>query len=95
MFEAFQDTVGYGEIRLEIHRGGGVAFSGETSLTRLKRRPEELVAWLFREASFPVGAVLLTGTGIVPGEDFTLHPGDVVEIGIEGIGTLLNPVVQG
>jgi 2-dehydro-3-deoxy-D-arabinonate dehydratase len=82
------------EIRLEIGRGGAVAFAADTSLTRLKRRPEELVAWLFREASFPVGAVLLTGTGIVPPSDFTLEPGDEVAITIDGIGTLRNPITR-
>jgi 2-dehydro-3-deoxy-D-arabinonate dehydratase len=79
-------------ISLEITRGGVVVFEGATSLSRLKRRPEELVAWLFRESSFPHGCVLLTGTGIVPPNDFTLEPGDAVAITIDGIGTLRNPV---
>jgi 2-dehydro-3-deoxy-D-arabinonate dehydratase len=79
-------------ISLEIRRSGQPVFEGRTSLSRLKRRPEELVAWLFRESSFPHGCVLLTGTGIVPPMDFTLEPGDVVEVAIDGIGTLRNPV---
>jgi 2-dehydro-3-deoxy-D-arabinonate dehydratase len=79
-------------IALEIRRGGEPVFEAKTSLTRLKRRPEELVAWLFRESTFPHGCVLLTGTGIVPPSDFTLEPGDVVEITVDGIGTLRNPV---
>jgi 2-dehydro-3-deoxy-D-arabinonate dehydratase len=80
------------DISIEIRRGNGTVFEGSTSLSRLKRRPEELVAWLFREASFPVGAVLLTGTGIVPPNDFTLEPGDEVRIVIDGIGSLQNPI---
>lgn len=79
-------------ISLEIRRGGVAVFEGATSLSRLKRRPEELVAWLFRESSFPHGCVLLTGTGVVPPNDFTLEPGDEVAITIDGIGTLRNPV---
>jgi 2-dehydro-3-deoxy-D-arabinonate dehydratase len=79
-------------IGLEIRRGSQTAFRGETRLRQLKRRPEELVAWLFRETSFPRGCVLLTGTGIVPPNDFTLEPGDLVSITIEGVGTLSNPV---
>ncbi|HEY5907074.1 MAG TPA: fumarylacetoacetate hydrolase family protein [Vicinamibacteria bacterium] len=79
-------------ISLEIRRGGVPVFEGASSLTRLKRRPEELVAWLYRESSFPHGCVLLTGTGIVPPNDFTLEPGDEAVITIDGIGTLRNPV---
>jgi 2-dehydro-3-deoxy-D-arabinonate dehydratase len=81
-------------IRLEIVRGSSVAFRGETSLERLKRRPEELVEWLFRDHSFPDGCFLLTGTGIVPEGDFTLEPGDQVRIEIDGIGRLTNPVTR-
>jgi 2-dehydro-3-deoxy-D-arabinonate dehydratase len=79
-------------VSLEVRRGGRATFEGATSLARLKRKPEELVGWLFRESSFPRGCVLLTGTGIVPPADFTLEPGDEVAITIEGIGTLRNPV---
>lgn len=79
-------------IHLVIRRGGTAVFEATTSLARLKRRPEELVAWLYRESSFPHGCVLLTGTGIVPPNDFTLEPGDEVGITIDGIGTLRNPV---
>jgi 2-dehydro-3-deoxy-D-arabinonate dehydratase len=81
-------------IRLEIVRGSSVASRGETSLSRLKRRPEELVEWLFRDHSFPDGCFLLTGTGIVPEGDFTLEPGDEVRIEIDGIGRLTNPVTR-
>jgi 2-dehydro-3-deoxy-D-arabinonate dehydratase len=65
-------------IRLEISRGGETVFSGETSTKMMKRRLEELAAFLFRELDFPKGALLMTGTGIVPPEEFTLQPGDNV-----------------
>jgi len=80
------------KIAIAIRRAGPCVFEGSTSLLQLKRRPEELVAWLFRESTFPHGCVLLTGTGIVPPNDFTLEPGDEVAITIEGIGTLRSPV---
>jgi 2-dehydro-3-deoxy-D-arabinonate dehydratase len=81
------------EIRLVIARGGTTAFEGTTTLAQMARTPESLAEWLFRENEFPRGAVLLTGTGIVPPDDFTLKPGDDVSITIAGIGTLRNPVV--
>lgn len=80
------------DIRLEIVRGGETVFVGETSTARMRRTPEELVGFLLREASFPDGAFLMTGTGIVPPDTFTLAGGDVISITIEGIGTLTNPV---
>jgi 2-dehydro-3-deoxy-D-arabinonate dehydratase len=61
----------------------------------MRRAPEELVAYLTRELSFPAGVVLMTGTGIVPPDSFTLKPGDLVEITILGAGTLANPVSEG
>jgi 2-dehydro-3-deoxy-D-arabinonate dehydratase len=79
-------------IRLEIARGGRVAFSGETTLAQLKRRPAELVEYLFRDSSFPNGVFLMTGTGIVPGADFTLAAGDEIRIEIDGVGRLVNEV---
>lgn len=79
-------------IHLEIVRDGKVAFSGDTTLAELKRDPKELVSYLFRDNSFPQGAYLMTGTGIVPGDDFTLASEDVVRISIEGIGALENTV---
>ncbi|TVQ23889.1 MAG: 2-hydroxyhepta-2,4-diene-1,7-dioate isomerase [Spirochaetaceae bacterium] len=82
-------------IRLQILRGESTAFAGDTTLAELKRDPQELVDYLYRDNPFPDGAVLLTGTGIIPGNDFTLQPGDRVEIEIDGIGTLTNRVVQG
>jgi 2-dehydro-3-deoxy-D-arabinonate dehydratase len=61
----------------------------------MKRSFDELIDWLFRDNSFPDGVILLTGTGIVPPNEFSLQAGDVVSIDITGIGTLTNPVVQG
>jgi 2-dehydro-3-deoxy-D-arabinonate dehydratase len=78
------------EIRLEISRAGAPAFSGATPLSRMKRKFEELVGWLFRDNSFPDGAWLLTGTGVVPPDDFTLQRGDEIRITIDPIGTLRN-----
>jgi 2-dehydro-3-deoxy-D-arabinonate dehydratase len=79
-------------IRLVIRRGEKTAFEGSTTLAQMARTPESLAGWLFRENEFPDGALLLTGTGIVPPDDFTLHHGDDVSITIAGIGTLRNPV---
>jgi 2-dehydro-3-deoxy-D-arabinonate dehydratase len=81
------------EIKLVISRGGKAAFEGATSASQLNRTPEDLVSWLGRDNEFPDGAFLLTGTGIVPPDEFNLSPGDVVDITITGIGTLSNPVV--
>ena len=82
-------------IRMEIDRGSQVVFRGETSIARMARRFEDLIDWLSRDNVFPAGVYLLTGTGIVPPDDFTLAAGDVVRITIDGIGSLVNPVVQG
>jgi 2-dehydro-3-deoxy-D-arabinonate dehydratase len=82
-------------IRLSIERGGETEFTGETTLASLKRSPQILVDFLFREDHFPSGAYLMTGTGIVPPDSFTLSPGDKVIIAIDGIGRLENEVVQG
>ncbi len=81
-------------IDLRVDRAGTTAFEGSTSTASLARRLEDLVSWLTAALDFSVGAVLLTGTGIVPDESFDLRAGDVVTIAIEGIGTLVNPVVQ-
>jgi 2-dehydro-3-deoxy-D-arabinonate dehydratase len=81
------------EIRLRILADdGSVAFEGETSTARMTRSFEELAEWLLRDNPVPAGSVLLTGTGVVPPDDFTLEPGHVVEITVPGIGTLRNPV---
>ena len=83
------------EIRLVVQRAGQPAFEGHCQLSRMKRAEAELVEFLFRDNAFPDGCLLLTGTGIVPPDDFTLHPGDEVRITIDPIGTLINKVVQG
>jgi 2-dehydro-3-deoxy-D-arabinonate dehydratase len=80
------------KVILEIRRENEIVFKDETKLEQMKRRPDELVAYLFRETSFASGVFLMTGTGIVPGTDFTLRSGDQVSISIDGIGTLINPV---
>jgi len=82
-------------IELRILRGGDTAFEGRTDLSNLKRSPEELVEYLFRDNSFPFGCFLLTGTGIVPPDEFSLQPDDEVRISIDGIGTLINHVISG
>jgi|ERR1043166_3412430 2-dehydro-3-deoxy-D-arabinonate dehydratase len=80
------------KINLSIERGGQQVFSGQTSVAQIRRRFEELADFLFRSQSFPHGAVLLTGTGVVPPDSFTLQADDVVEIEISGIGSLRNSV---
>jgi 2-dehydro-3-deoxy-D-arabinonate dehydratase len=82
-------------IRLEIERAGKIEFSGATTLAQLKRKPTVLVDYLFRDNVFLTGAYLLTGTGVVPPDAFTLAPGDRIRITIDSIGTLENTVVQG
>jgi 2-dehydro-3-deoxy-D-arabinonate dehydratase len=82
-------------IRLIIHRAGKAVFDGKTGIDQMARTFENLIGWLGRDNSFPTGAFLLTGTGIVPETGFTLEHGDIVEIKIDGVGTLLNPVVRG
>jgi 2-dehydro-3-deoxy-D-arabinonate dehydratase len=79
-------------IRLEILRGGQAEFSGATTLAELKREPATLVEYLFRDNSFPYGTFLMTGTGIVPPDSFTLKTGDRISITIDPIGTLINEV---
>jgi 2-dehydro-3-deoxy-D-arabinonate dehydratase len=81
-------------IRLTIRRGGAVHFEGSSSTAQIHRPLEELVAYLFRCNEFPHGAILMTGTGIIPPSEFTLEDGDDVEIAIDGIGTLRNPVIR-
>jgi 2-dehydro-3-deoxy-D-arabinonate dehydratase len=80
------------EIRLEILRGGRAEFSGTVALTEMKRDLASLVEYLYRESSFPHGCFLMTGTGIVPQDSFTLKSGDQIRITIEPVGTLVNEV---
>lgn len=82
-------------VEMEIHRDGAVVWQGEANTSQLHRRIDELVEFLLRADVFPDGAVLSTGTCLVPATPFTLQPGDVVRIRIEGVGTLANPVVRG
>lgn len=77
-------------IHCEIRRAGEVVFAGQTTVAQMKRTPEELAGWLFKEESFPVGCYLMTGTGVVPPDDFCLQAGDEVHITIDGVGTLVN-----
>jgi 2-dehydro-3-deoxy-D-arabinonate dehydratase len=79
-------------IHLRVQRGTKVVFQGETSVGQIKRRFDELGTYLFKSQSFPHGVVLLTGTGIVPPDNFALQAADVVRISISGIGALENPV---
>ena len=83
------------EISLTIERAGAKVFAQATRVSEMARGFEELVQWLGRDNSFPHGAFLLTGTGIVPDSDFTLRPQDIVSITISGVGTLVNSIVQG
>ena len=81
------------EIRMRIlGENGRELFAGETSTARMKRSFAELVSFLLRDNPVPAGSVLLTGTGLVPPDDFSLEPGHVVEITVPPIGTLVNPV---
>jgi 2-dehydro-3-deoxy-D-arabinonate dehydratase len=81
-------------IRLTIERAGATVFDGATPVSRMARTFDELVGWLGIDNVFPDGVVLLTGTGIVPPDEFTLQAGDHVTIAIDGIGSLTNPVVR-
>jgi 2-dehydro-3-deoxy-D-arabinonate dehydratase len=93
-------TVGVSEVEargwtisVSIERAGAAVFSGSTEVSKIKRSFDELSQWLFRSQEFPTGAMLLTGTGVVPPNEFTLAAGDVVRIRISGIGELVNTVV--
>ena len=90
--EADEATARTWQIAIEIRRAGAAVFSGETSINQLKRSFDELAGYLFRSQRFPGGAVLFTGTGIVPPDSFTLQADDEVEIAISGIGRLVNRV---
>jgi 2-dehydro-3-deoxy-D-arabinonate dehydratase len=82
------------EIDLAVRRGGEIVVQESTDTSRMVRGWEELAAWLTRALDFPDGAVLLTGTGIVPGSDFSLREGDEVSITVAGVGTLRNAVAR-
>jgi 2-dehydro-3-deoxy-D-arabinonate dehydratase len=91
---ANEDEVRSWTISLEIERAGAIVFAGQTEIGRLKRGFSELGRFLFASQAFPQGVVLLTGTGIVPPDDFGLQPGDDVAITISGVGPLRNRAVR-
>jgi len=92
--EASEEKIRQWTIGVEIGRGSQSVFRGETSIDNIKRSFSELLDYLGRSQSFPHGAMLLTGTGVVPNDDFTLAEKDVVSIHISGIGTLENTVIS-
>ena len=83
---------GDAKIHLKITRNNAVSFEGSVPFSQMKRDPKDLVAYLFRDNSFPAGCFLMTGTGLVPPNEFTLQVGDQIQITIDGIGTLNNSV---
>jgi len=80
------------EISIEIRRAGAAVFSGATTISQIKRTFVSLAEFLFRDNTFPHGCYLMTGTGVVPPDNFTLHSGDEVRITIAPIGTLINSI---
>jgi 2-dehydro-3-deoxy-D-arabinonate dehydratase len=81
-------------VELVVRRSGAPVVTASTSGAHLRRTPEELLGWLYRALAFPLGVILLTGTGIVPDPHFTLSEGDEVAITVAGLGTLTNPVLR-
>ena len=79
-------------IRMSIYRNGASVYTGEVAISQIKRKLTELAEWLYKETDFVYGSFLMTGTCLVPGNEFTLQPGDKVEIAIDGIGALTNTV---
>lgn len=80
------------KITLTIRRNNNIAFTDTIAISQMKRSLEELRSFIYRESSFPYGCMIMTGTGIVPGNDFTLQSGDEISIAIDGIGELVNRV---
>ena len=87
-----QPLSGETRIRIQIRRGGRPVFAGESAVSQIKRQLPSLVEYLYRESTFPRGCFLMTGTGVVPPDSFTLQSGDEIAITIEPIGTLVNLV---
>lgn len=79
-------------IQMQIIRDQKMVFEGQVAISQIKRKPQDLVSYLYRETSFPYGCLLMTGTGIVPSSDFTLQKDDEIRITIQAIGTLVNTV---
>jgi 2-dehydro-3-deoxy-D-arabinonate dehydratase len=79
-------------ISLEIHRQSKSVFSDSIAVKQMKRNLEELASYVFKACSFPTGCLIMTGTGIVPPNNFTLQSGDEIRISIDAIGTLINTV---
>ncbi|QBI21420.1 fumarylacetoacetate hydrolase [Egibacter rhizosphaerae] len=79
-------------ISLEVHREGQVCYADRVDVADMRRTPEELLEWLYRAQDYPNGVVLLTGTAIVPDDEFTLRPGDEVVVRVPGLGELRNAV---
>ena len=80
------------KITLTINRNKQTVFTDSIAIDQMKRTPEELTSFVYRESSFPHGCMIMTGTGIVPGNDFTLQSGDEISIAIDKIGELINVV---
>jgi 2-dehydro-3-deoxy-D-arabinonate dehydratase len=81
-------------VSVTISRGAETVYTAQTSSDAMHRPFDELVTWLMLALPMPAGAVLLTGTGLVPGADVTVEPGDVVTVGVDGVATLVNPVIR-
>ena len=81
-------------IKMNIYRNGEKLFNDSTTLANMKRSLNELAGWLFKEMDFPYGCFLMTGTCVVPPNEFTLQENDVVNISIDGIGTLTNTITE-
>jgi len=87
-----QPLADHTSVHIEMRRENRQVFAGNVDIKQMKRKPEELVSYLYRECSFPHGSLLMTGTGIVPPNDFSLQSGDEIRITIQPIGTLVNTV---
>jgi 2-dehydro-3-deoxy-D-arabinonate dehydratase len=81
-------------VSVSISRGAETVYTGQTDSDAMQRRFDELVTWLMLALPMPAGAVLLTGTGLVPGSEVTVEPGDVITIEVGGVGRLVNPVIR-
>lgn len=92
IFVSSDPLPGETSINVEIVRGGETVFAGETAISQMKKTIPALIEYLYRDNSFPQGALLMTGTGVVPPDNFTLVAGDEVRVTIGSIGTLVNPM---